>query len=381
MIEFVTGNFFDYDADIRVNTVNCVGVMGAGVALMFKNKFPEMFKDYYKACKENKVSPGNPHIWEDIDLFSSLTIINFPTKVHWKNPSEYEYIEKGLIWLRKYLEDKENTTMTLPALGCGHGGLDWEKVKELIIQYLGDLDVKILVFEPSSSTLKNTPNFDVEKLIEKDIYSLLPSDELYPSKLKGISAQEIYYKGNVELLKEKKLFVLMDYIYELREKNALLRCVDELPRDKFVFLFRMSNSKEIDIVKELCYKGFKIIVMISYGIYNFKIRKDLEAVWNLEKILILSIVNPLQLWKKYENYNLLKFTLEITDITLINSNNLNYIDKLKNLIIKTSSKRFYINYWKSNDVNFDEIGATKIGISTKTKRPNVLPIIEALYEI
>ena len=100
MIEFVTGNFFDYDADIRVNTVNCVGVMGAGVALMFKNKFPAMFNDYYRACKENKVAPGIPHIWEEVDLFSSLIIINFPTKVHWKNPSEYEYIEKGLVWLR-----------------------------------------------------------------------------------------------------------------------------------------------------------------------------------------------------------------------------------------------------------------------------------------
>ncbi|PKP18134.1 MAG: hypothetical protein CVU05_14185, partial [Bacteroidetes bacterium HGW-Bacteroidetes-21] len=137
MLKFVTGDFFDYKADLRINTVNCVGVMGAGVALLFKNKYPDMFKEYQKACQNNEVQPGKPHVWQDNDMFSKTTIINFPTKVHWKNPSEYEYIEKGLKWLKVYLSDKENSTLTLPALGCGHGGLDWERVKSMIKNYLG----------------------------------------------------------------------------------------------------------------------------------------------------------------------------------------------------------------------------------------------------
>ena len=90
MIEFVSGDFFEYDADIRINTVNCVGVMGAGAALQFKNKFPDMFLDYQKACELKQIKPGNPHVWLGQDIFSKLTIINLPTKDHWKKPSEYE---------------------------------------------------------------------------------------------------------------------------------------------------------------------------------------------------------------------------------------------------------------------------------------------------
>ena len=269
-------------------------------------------------------------------------------------------------------------TMTLPALGCGHGGLDWEKVKKLIIEYLGDLNVKILVFEPSSSTLKSTSNIEVEKLKEKDIYSILPSDNLYPSKLKGISAQEIYYKGNASLLKEKKVFIMMDYRYEMKEKNALLRCVDELPHNMFVFMINMSNSNEIDIIKELYNKGFMLIVMISYGIYNLKVRKDLESIWDLKNVLIISTVNPFQMWKKYEIYNSIKFISEISDFILINSSNVDYIYNQKNILLKTNSKKFYLNFWETNIACFDELGATKIGISSKTGRPNVESIIEVV---
>ncbi|MEM7979483.1 macro domain-containing protein, partial [Morganella morganii] len=152
MLEFVKGNFFDFDADIRVNTVNCVGVMGAGVALAFKNKYPEMFKEYVRQCKANEISPGKPSVWKKEDMFSKgVEIINFPTKDHWRNPSEYEYIESGLIWLSDYLRNKEGLTITLPALGCGHGGLDWNNVKQLILKYLTDTKNNILVFEPESS--------------------------------------------------------------------------------------------------------------------------------------------------------------------------------------------------------------------------------------
>ena len=132
MLKYVKGDFFDYEADIRINTVNCVGVMGAGVALLFKNKYPEMFKDYSNACLKGEVKVGEPHVWVEDDMFSKLTIINLPTKIHWRNPSKYEYIEKGLEWLKNYLLDKENSTITVPALGCGHGGLDWAIIKDMI---------------------------------------------------------------------------------------------------------------------------------------------------------------------------------------------------------------------------------------------------------
>jgi len=144
MIEFIAGDFFKYDADIRINAVNCVGVMGAGVALLFKNKYPDMFTEYREVCQNNEVQPGKPHVWQNNDII----IINFPTKIHWKNPSKYEYIEKGLMWLRGYLSDKENLTLTLPALGCGYGGLEWKKVKDIINNYLSEISINIFAFEP-----------------------------------------------------------------------------------------------------------------------------------------------------------------------------------------------------------------------------------------
>lgn len=154
MIKFTSGNMFDTPADIRINTVNCVGVMGIGVALAFKERFPKMFKAYKRECEDKNIQPGKPHVWHDCYGFGKITIINFPTKVHWRDSSRYKYIEKGLIWLAKFLKDYEDygkVKITMPALGCGHGGLNWNKVKLLIKKHLKGLDVTIYVFEPSDS--------------------------------------------------------------------------------------------------------------------------------------------------------------------------------------------------------------------------------------
>lgn len=145
MITYAKGSLFDTDADIIVNTVNCVGVMGAGVALAFKQRYPEMFKQYRIDCRKGLYEPGWPVIYEE----GEKVIINFPTKDHWRNPSEYDWIENGLICIRDYLKDKSDSVVGLPPLGCGNGGLDWVKVKALIEQYLSGLDAKIIVFEPT----------------------------------------------------------------------------------------------------------------------------------------------------------------------------------------------------------------------------------------
>lgn len=153
MINFTKGTLSDllnYDADIKINTVNCVGVMGAGVALAFKQKHPSMFKAYVSVCRNKDIEPGKPFVWDESDFEKRCTIINLPTKVHWRNPSTYEYIELNLIWLRDYLsEQPAGTTVALPALGCTHGGLDWVKVKSQINKHLSDLPVNITVFDPT----------------------------------------------------------------------------------------------------------------------------------------------------------------------------------------------------------------------------------------
>jgi O-acetyl-ADP-ribose deacetylase (regulator of RNase III) len=131
--------------DIRINTVNCVGVMGKGIALEFKRRYPDMFLDYQAACRAGEVAPGKLHIWKS----GIVTIINFPTKRHWRDNSRYEDISSGLLNLRSYLWLQRNATVAIPALGCGLGGLNWDKVSAQIKEKLSDIpNIQITVFEP-----------------------------------------------------------------------------------------------------------------------------------------------------------------------------------------------------------------------------------------
>lgn len=148
MIKFVSGNMFDDSSAIRVNTVNCVGKMGKGVALAFKTRYPKMFGAYQKACKEGKVKPGHIYTWRDKDVF----VLNFPTKRHWRDDSRYEDIESGLDALRRYLAPLGRVKISIPALGCGHGGLSWFRVRQMIEAKLAGLDAEILVYSPGDST-------------------------------------------------------------------------------------------------------------------------------------------------------------------------------------------------------------------------------------
>jgi len=378
MLEFVSGDIFDYNADIRVNTVNCVGVMGAGVALMFKSRYPDMFADYADACKRNEVKPGKPHVWKYSDLISQCTIINFPTKVHWKNPSEYEYIDKGLSWLRQFLINDENSTVTLPALGCGHGGLEWEKVKEMIIKYLGDINAKVLVFEPSSSTKSFHQTVYDTELQKQGIHKLLPNDKFYPPKLVGRSALEIYYKGNIGLLSSKSVAIVENPKSTDREKNALSLVINELPSSDFVFILGLSNSYETELAKVILSKGFRVVFSIPYGILQLKVRKDLELYWDYEKIAVLSTTSPTQSWKSYESENSLRFRLKLADVTLINNLEIESLIRYENNIKQTDSKVFYVNYWNTEVDFFNRLKAQRIGITSNTGKPNVLPLLYSL---
>jgi O-acetyl-ADP-ribose deacetylase (regulator of RNase III) len=380
MIEFVTGNFFDYDADIRINTVNCVGVMGAGVALQFKNRFPEMYGAYSLACASNEVKPGFPYVWNDNGVFAKTTIINFPTKIDWKNPSEYEYIEKGLIWLRQYLLNKEDSTVTVPALGCGHGGLDWNVVKGMIVKYLGDIRARILVFEPSSST-ESAENINEEELIEKGIKKILPSDRNYPVKLLGRSAREIFYKGNYELAKNKNLAIIVNSKPSEREKVTMKKLLDEFPKNEFTFLLGSNSSYEIDILKEIISRGFKAIVTLPCGILNFRIRSDLKQIWDYNNILVISISSPDKGWKSYESNNSFKFRMKLANATLINSIEYERFPNLEKEVNLSENKIFYVNYWKDKIDFFNRLSARKIGINPSTRKANIKPIIDGLNQV
>jgi len=160
MIEFKKGDLLASADSVLVNTVNSVGVMGKGIALQFKDEFPHNYAVYVDACRTGKLYPGKILVVKDCSSrYGEKTIVNFPTKMHWRNPSEYEYIEKGLIELRKYILTDHVASISIPPLGCGNGGLDWRRVKPMIIDALSDLQITIHVYEPNpdvSHVLRST---------------------------------------------------------------------------------------------------------------------------------------------------------------------------------------------------------------------------------
>jgi O-acetyl-ADP-ribose deacetylase (regulator of RNase III) len=152
MIEPTQGNLLEADAEALVNTVNCVGVMGKGIALQFKQAFPENFTHYAKVCKEKQMKPGRMLVFETGSILNPKYIINFPTKRHWKGKSKMEYIESGLVDLITQVKHLHIRSIAIPPLGAGLGGLNWSEVKQRIEAAFAELpDVQVLLFEPKGA--------------------------------------------------------------------------------------------------------------------------------------------------------------------------------------------------------------------------------------
>lgn len=143
MVIFKQGDIFTSTCSTLVNPVNCVGVMGKGLALEFKRRFPEMYADYVCRCRDKCLHPGEPYIYNNGDI----NIINFPTKTHWRLPSKLSYIDAGLNWFVDNYQQYNIASVAFPALGCGNGGLDWTVVKKLIQDKLENLPIEIEVWE------------------------------------------------------------------------------------------------------------------------------------------------------------------------------------------------------------------------------------------
>lgn len=152
-VEKTSGDLLAADVDALVNTVNCVGVMGKGIALQFKRRFPAVFKEYAAACRDGRVEVGHMLVVPTGLLDGPQWVINFPTKKHWRSPSRLEYIQAGLDDLKRALREHGIESVAIPPLGAGNGGLDWTAVEPLIVQSLGDLTgVRVVLYEPSIAT-------------------------------------------------------------------------------------------------------------------------------------------------------------------------------------------------------------------------------------
>ncbi|WP_341302294.1 macro domain-containing protein [Lysinibacillus sp. FSL H8-0500] len=199
MINFKKGNIFSEleNVDSIVNTINCVGAMGKGVAKEFAKRYPILLNEYKEKCKRKEIIIGKNYIYEIPQAKRTKFIINFPTKNHWRFDSKIEYIDKGLNDLVEVIEKYKLKSIAMPALGCGNGGLDWEVVKPLIVNKLSNLiDVEIIIYEPAlKERQEKEPKISKSKIskprLTKDRKILLLLMDIY-NETKGNS--KITYK-------------------------------------------------------------------------------------------------------------------------------------------------------------------------------------------
>lgn len=166
MISVLIGNLFESKASTIVNTVNCTGVMGKGIALEFKKRFPGMFQEYIKRCELGQVQLGKPYLYKDLN---GISIVNFPTKEHWRSPSKLEDIKNGLDeFINKYKEWNIKS-IAFPPLGCGNGGLDWTIVGPIIYQKLSQLSIPVEIYAPYGTSAYLLSKDYLSKKISADL--------------------------------------------------------------------------------------------------------------------------------------------------------------------------------------------------------------------
>lgn len=210
-IKFIIGNIFTTTCQTLVNTVNCVGVMGAGIALEFRYRYPDMFEKYKELCEKKEMKIGKLWIYNVPN--KNTKVLNFPTKNHWKYPSKIEYLEKGLQKFVDTYKERKITSIAFPLLGAQNGGIEPEVSKAIMEKYLSQCDIDVEIYEYDESSK--------DDLIEKfnDSFKYYDLGEL--EKLFKLNSSELLEIKN--LISEHKLSNLFQLtqnkIKRIGEKN------------------------------------------------------------------------------------------------------------------------------------------------------------------
>lgn len=194
MVSVVKGDLLASNAQTIVNTVNCVGVMGKGIALQFKRRFPEMFRDYEERCQAGTVQLGRPYLFK---RSSPPWILNFPTKDHWRSPSRLDAIEEGLRFLRLHYSDWGITSLAVPPLGCGHGGLDWRIVGPTLYHELKTFDIPVELYAPFETPHAELQPEYLERLFPDD-YDSLPESSRPAIQPAWVALAEVLHRVDLE---------------------------------------------------------------------------------------------------------------------------------------------------------------------------------------
>lgn len=241
------GNIFESKCLAIVNTVNCVGVMGKGIALEFKKRYPEMFIDYVKRCKSGKVQTGIPYVFDNGD---GMTIINFPTKDHWRSPSRLSFIVEGLDWFVANYEKYGISSVAFPPLGCGNGGLTWEVVGPIMYQKLRGLPIEVEIYAP----------FGVSK------------NEITEGFLsKSVMADDVSGKSNLKI--NPKWYLILEAVRELNGRTYSLK-VGRTIYQKICYVMTRNGVNT----------GF-VFSKGSYGPYSTNVKDSITALANANLII------------------------------------------------------------------------------------------------
>jgi len=364
--------------DVRVNTVNCKGVMGAGVAFAFKNRYPDMFKEYKKACKAGIVKPGVMHVWKNL---LGDWVINFPTKRDWREPSRYDDILSGLDSLRDYLKEFGSISVALPALGCGHGGLDWKRVSTMIKEKLSDLDAHIFVFEPTDSR-------NAERVV-KDQFSSEHIRELEDLGFKAIDLMlqhdgkdlpsTILAKGSEAVLTHSWIALLPSKAPSEKELSALEAVARQMAREaKPMVVAMVYATRATERISEIFLKhGIAVVLILPFGPLTRKpVARTPTSKWP-GLFTILSVAAPNAAWG---------WPVLAQSMTLLRAKASSTLlsdpapDWLKGKTMHTWAKQsmFYLRYEAQHEDErrmLDREGARPIGRRSDTGEPNLTPLL------
>lgn len=185
MLRLVETSVFNANAELLVNPINCMGVMGAGLALEFRLRFPAMFEDYVVRCERKEVRPGIPYLYRGD---GHPAILNFPTKAHWKYPSRLEWIDQGLVWFAENYRKLGVSSVAFPLLGCSKGGLQWQEVRPLMERHLGKVEVECLICTDQSPIASGLEGRMVEWVNDMSVADLIKRAGLSPRVAEKLKA-------------------------------------------------------------------------------------------------------------------------------------------------------------------------------------------------
>lgn len=308
MIHYVKGNLLESKAQALVNTVNTVGVMGKGIALQFKEAFPENFRVYYNACRKKELQIGKVLVVEDSNLLSGpKLIVNFPTKTHWRYPSEYSYIDLGLQSLRREIQTRHILSIAIPPLGSHNGGLDWMQVKQMVEKELGDLDCDIYLYEPSDVIIEHMKSERVKLTPARAMLLTLLADLIRNGEFASVFAAEklVYFMqrlGATEIFKvDFKPYYYGPYsggkvahvLYALN--GSYIKGMGGMENRPFDYIWLLDDAefeasrfiekaKNAEQLKEIC-KKTKFLLRDYYSNYSLELLSSVDYLLNNAPIL------------------------------------------------------------------------------------------------